>query len=446
MLLITRVPETIAKGMAKFRSVFCRDAGFEHVSRYVTGLVVSPNKTLQGMYDLQVWDGRAPSRRAMHAGVFEAGWDDDRLMQQHRAEIAADYRGRGRAVIALDWTLVHHERGPKIDAVSRTYDYIAHRTTLLQTLVTAVVANREVFDGLDVVVQNPLDLRAEEAYLQETAQASYAQMDAVRQRLLELLPHQLHRRRYRKRTEIVVEIVRQLEAEGHFPQANYAFDNGVLTVALTRMIEQGRKHWVSEIECSRYIQWEGRWRRVDEVATELRTQHPESFRLIAVKCRNGHVKQYWAFTKVVRLKKYGAKRCVMVHEQEALQDSPRFLLTDAKYWESTRIIETWSYRWTAEVFHEFDKQVCGMEAAQVRKEEAVIRHFRLSCVAQSLIQRAPAVASKSERFVFADGHITFGQQCRAIGREVIRATLALCQRYFAEGKTCDQVLELLMPA
>jgi len=48
--------------------------------------------------------------------------------------------------------------------------------------------------------------------------------------------------------------------------------------------------------------------------------------------------------------------------------------------------------------------------------------------------------------MFAEGHITFGQQCRVIGREVLRATLALCQRYFAEGKTCEQVLELLMPA
>jgi hypothetical protein len=83
MLPITRVPETIAQGMAKFRSVFCREEGFEHVSRYVTGLVMSPNKTLQGMYDLQVWDRQAPSRRAMHAGVFEAGWDDAGLRLVH---------------------------------------------------------------------------------------------------------------------------------------------------------------------------------------------------------------------------------------------------------------------------------------------------------------------------------------------------------------------------
>ena len=203
---------------------------------------------------------------------------------------------------------------------------------------------------------------------------------------------------------------------------------------------------MSEIECSRHINWGGRWRRVDEVATDLRTQHPESFRAVAVTCRNGEVKQSWAFTKVVRLKKYGAKRFVIVHEQEELQDNPRFLLTDAKHWESTRIIETWSYRWAAEVFHEFDKQVCGMEAAQVRKEEAVIRHCRLSCVAQSLIQRAPAVASTSARDVCAAGPITCGQPCRARGREVLRATLALCQRYCAAGNTCDQVLEVLMPA
>jgi hypothetical protein len=99
---------------------------------------------------------------------------------------------------------------------------------------------------------------------------------------------------------------------------------------------------------------------------------------------------------------------VLVNGQEDWQNGPRFFLTDAKHWESTRMLETWSYRWTSEVFHEFDKQVCDIEAAQVRKEEAVTRHFRLRGVAQSLIQCAPAVASKSERDECAEGLITFG--------------------------------------
>ena len=218
-----------------------------------------------------------------------------------------------------------------------------------------------------------------------------------------------------------------------------------MTVELSRLIEECGKHWVSEIACSRPINWQGRWQRVDEVAPELCAQHPESFRMVSVTCRHGTTKSYWLFTKVVRLKKSGAKRLAIVHEREALHDTPRYFLTDAQHWESTRIMETWSYRWTSEVFHGFDKQVCGMEAAQVRKEEAVTRHFRLSCVAQSLIQRTPAVVSKSARYAFAEGHITFGQKCRTISREVLRTMLALCQRSFAEGKTCDQVLELLMP-
>ena len=220
----------------------------------------------------------------------------------------------------------------------------------------------------------------------------------------------------------------------------------MLTRELTRGIANAGKHWVSEVECSRHIQWQGQWRRVDAVAAELRRDHPESFRLVRVRCRNGDTQQRWALTKVVRLKRYGRKRLVIVHEHEDLSDAPRFLLTDALHWESGRVLETWSYRWASKIFHEFAKQVTGLEAAQVRKEEAVTRHFRLSCVAQSLIQRAPAVIAKSERYAFAEGRITFGQKCRVISREVLRAMLALCQRYFAEGKTCDHILELLMPA
>ncbi len=153
------------------------------------------------------------------------------------------------------------------------------------------------------------------AYLNATLQASYDQMEAARTCLLELLHHRTHRLAYKKRTDIAVEIVQQLEQEGHFPQANYAFDTGLLTVELARCIEGVGKHCVSDVECSRHIQWQGHWRRVDEVSPVLRSEHPESFRAVRVRSRNGAMKQVWAFTKVVRLKRYGRKRLVMVHER-----------------------------------------------------------------------------------------------------------------------------------
>jgi len=446
MLPMVGVPETIRKGLRPYRDLFRRAEGFEYVSRYVTGLIVSPNKTLQGIYAQQVWEEDKPTRRTMHEAVFEAGWEAEELLPRHRTLIAPEHRGRGREVISLDWTLVHHDRGPHIYGTAKSYDYVERRMGRFQTVVTGVIANRQVIDGIDVRIQVPNVCKEEEAYLKATVQASYDQMEQARTRLLELLHHVEHKLAYKKRTEIVAEMVAQVEAEGKFPQADYAFDNGVLTLELTRLIESKGKHWVSELESSRHILWQDEWRRIDEVETELRQHHPESFRKVVVRCRNGEQKEYWAFTKTVRLKRYGRKRIVMVHERSDLTDKPRFLVADALHWESGRIIETWSFRWAAEVFHEFSKQGTGLEAAQVRNEEAVNRHLRLSCLAQSLLQRTPTIASTSEQFAFAKGTITFGQRCRALTREVFHSLLSVAQRLFAGGYSCDQVTEALMPA
>jgi hypothetical protein len=115
------IPPSVREVLRQYREVFCRDEGVDWVSWYITGLLVSPNNTLQGIYDLPVFPDREqrPSRRAMHEAVFEAGGEPDRLAQQHRQYIAADYRGKGRVVMSLDWTYAHHARGAKLSGVKK---------------------------------------------------------------------------------------------------------------------------------------------------------------------------------------------------------------------------------------------------------------------------------------------------------------------------------------
>ena len=165
MVPLVGVPETIRRGLAPYREVFCRPEGFDHISRYVTGLILSPNKTLQGIYDGQVWEPEVPrSRRAMHEAVFEAGWDAEALLPLHRQVVAPAHRGRGREVLSLDWTYAHHERGPKIWGVKKAWDHVEHRMVPYQTVVTAVIANRARLDGIEVVVQQPDRSEEELAY------------------------------------------------------------------------------------------------------------------------------------------------------------------------------------------------------------------------------------------------------------------------------------------
>jgi hypothetical protein len=448
MLPLAGVPLLVAAWLKSYRDIFCREAGFEPVSRYLAGLLLSPNKTVPGSYAQQIGPEDPPvSRRALQAAVFEAGWDSEELMGRHRAVVAGTHRGRGLEVISLDWTYVHHERGPAIDAVKRAYDHVAGRLSRYQTVVTAVVANADYLDGVAVEVQFPNYQTEELAYLQVTAQENYPDLESARQRVLELLHYHKHRVASRKRPDIAVAIVQPLEAEGPFPQAPYAFDNGVLCLPLTRLIEAQGKHGVSERESSRGIPWQGQWRRVDEVAAELRTQQPPSFRQLQVTGRNGEEKSFWVFTQTVRLKRYGRKRLVIAHEQAELTDSPRFLLTDALPWDGARLRRVWSYRWPVESFHEFCKHVVGLEAAQGRQEEAVNRHFRLSGVAQSLRQRTPRGGRKSERFAFAaNRQPTVGQKLYTLHRDALGQLLRLVHGLFAQGHPCEQVLERLMPA
>jgi hypothetical protein len=88
------IPQAIAQGMAAYRSVFCREAGFEPVSRYGSGLRLSANKTWQGMH--RQW-------------VLPSG-----------ATVSQPHQGHGPEVSRIDWTLTHHERSEPISGVKRS--------------------------------------------------------------------------------------------------------------------------------------------------------------------------------------------------------------------------------------------------------------------------------------------------------------------------------------
>jgi hypothetical protein len=448
MLPLIGIPKTIAKFLKQYRNVFCKEAGFQHINRYINGLLMSENKTLQGIYSQLVWgEEEKVSRRAMHEAVFEAGWKHEELMEQHRRVVSAREQEKAREIIALDWTFSYHPYSDKIFAAKEAYDYVNRCWSCYQTVVTASISNGQRVDGIAVEVQHPNYEKEELAYLEMTAKDNYEQMKQVRERLLELFHYQKNRLAYRKRTEIAVDIVRSLESEGQFPNADYAFDQGVLSRPLTEVIEANGKHWVTEVERSRNIMWNGQWQRVDKIAQELKTHHPESFRHKLVRCRNGEQREIWAFTKVIRLKKYGRKRLVIVHEKPDLSDVPRFLLTDALHWDASRVFATWTYRWSVEIFHEFSKQLVGFESAQLRNEEAVKRHFCLSCVAQSILQQASCSGRKSERFnSVQDNEPTIGQRLYSLTREALHNLLQLSQSLLLQGKSTEQVLEVMMPS
>ncbi len=166
MLPLVGIPRTIAKFLKSYRKVFRKEAGFKHISRYINGLLMSSNKTLQGIYSQLVWDeDNKVSRRAMHEAVFEAGWKYQGLMEEHRKNVAAVHQGKGREIIALDWTFSYHPYSEKIFGAKSAYDYVNRCGRCYQTVVTAVVSNAQRLDGIAVEVQQPNYEKEEERLL-----------------------------------------------------------------------------------------------------------------------------------------------------------------------------------------------------------------------------------------------------------------------------------------
>ena len=73
--------------------------------------------------------------------------------------------GKGREIIALDWTFSYHPYSEKIFGAKSAYDYVNRCWSCYQTVVTAVVSNAQRLDGIAVEVQQPNYEKEEERLL-----------------------------------------------------------------------------------------------------------------------------------------------------------------------------------------------------------------------------------------------------------------------------------------
>jgi hypothetical protein len=284
--------------MAHYRSLLCRAAGCEHVRRSVTGLLRSPQKTRPGLHAVPGWDdGTAPSRRALPEAVFAAAGEAAGLLPCQRALVAADQRGRRRAVLRVAWPYAPHDRGPRLWGVPAAWEQVEQRPARSHTGGTAVLAHRERLAGVAGSVPQPHRPAEAGADGQETVRASSAPMDEARGRVLARWPHRRHRQRDRKRPASARELGPQREAEGHVPHATEAFDHGVRPVAWPGCIERLGQPWGRALEGARPRPWQGRWQRVEAVAAERRRDPPDRLRSVRVRGRPGDPKPWGGVPK-----------------------------------------------------------------------------------------------------------------------------------------------------
>ena len=120
MLPLVEIPELVRHYAPFFATVFSPDA-FAHFQRYVSGLIVSENKTVDGINRLFVLDVRNQS--SLNRWLTESPFSVDAVNQARLALLAslAGTELKPQGVLSIDDTLLTHY-GQHFDKIAYLYD------------------------------------------------------------------------------------------------------------------------------------------------------------------------------------------------------------------------------------------------------------------------------------------------------------------------------------
>jgi len=314
----------------------------EHFARFVTGLIVSPNKTVEGITQASVY---AKDQSALNRFLTVSPWKRKRVRNavlrtaQHRRLL-----GSGCAFV-LDDTL-NEKRGKHMDAAGWFFDHCTGHTIWGHQLVTSGYVTPHCFVPFDVDLYIKQKDCSEEDFLTKNQRARYLlnEAHAVQSFSVVLIDSWYA-------NEVVL---------GHCQRKNWQY--------------------ITEVRCNRRFTYRDVSWRADEYAATLTLNSCERHVI------KGHLYELHGID--VHVDGLGDQQLVCSRrwsEKKAKWSEWRYLLTSFRFAEPETILRWYLKRWSIETFHEVGKQELGLGEYQLRKHRGIVRHLFLVLVAYLLV-------------------------------------------------------------
>ena len=419
MLPLVEFPELVQHYAPSFAPVFSPEAWVEF-ERYISGLIVSENKTVDGINRLFVNESRNQSslNRLLTQSPFELS-----ALNQARLAVLAQLPGtqmKPRGVLSLDDTLLVHY-GEHFEQIAKLWDHVSERYVWAHNLVTLHYSDDETDYPVVFQLWKPVDLES----LEQGLRAAAIPLKEAKQHLKTDAPHQwreyllgVWRRRQKRRPELAAlydsklrigEQLLQQWGEAH-PDLKLpvAFDSWYTQPAFCHYLDQTLQWpFVGALAADDQVVLKRGTEPLAQFADELQQEHrqavkrggtPTVFRPISIHYR-GTKERYYSYCETHRLKDFGRHRLVINHRAADLSDPPVCLIANRLPWHAPGITRIYRHRWPVEVYHEEGKAE-GLDQYQLRDFGAVERHVALVAVVYSLLRAAqhdPTLQGKLQR-------------------------------------------------
>lgn len=414
MFPLVELPKIVEHYAPHFSEVFSPEA-FVQFQRYVSGLLVSENKSVEGINRLCVYESRNQSslNRLLTESPFSlANVSKARFAMMNSVE-AMHLKAKG--VLSLDDTLLTHQ-GKHFDEIAYLYDSSQGCYTWAHNLVTLHYSDDVTDYPVEFELWRPPQLDKIEAGLM----AAKVEVKASKQLLKESEPKEWRQyllglwRRHQEKPAVAalyeskLRIAERLLA--HWVAAHpdlklpVAFDSWYTQPGFCHYLDQQLKlPYVGTLTDDAVVVLKSGEEKVSAFAQRLKQEQQQAspanpavvFQPIRIPYK-GAEECYYSYCATHRIRNFGKVRLVINHRQADLTDKPVFYITNQMHWQAAGITRIRRHRWPVEVYHQEGK-ADGLDQYQLRDFTAIQRHIALVAVVYCLLRTAqhdPALRHK----------------------------------------------------
>jgi len=461
MIPLVEFPELVKHYATFFQEVFSAEA-FLEFQRYVSGLIVSENKTVDGINRLFVVESRNQS--SLNRLLTESPFSLEEL-NRSRLRMLASLPGaqiKSKGVLGIDDTLLIHY-GQDFEKIAKLFDHVTQTYVWAHDLVTIHYSDDETDYPVLFQLWEPVELEKLEAGLR----AAKIPLKASKEPLKESDPrkwrsyllgvwqrqqkkHEELRELYDNKLILAEKMLTEWVAEHPEAHLPVTFDNWFTQPAFCRFLNQELKlAYVGTLTGTDKVNLKTGQIPLEDFAERLKQEHLEAvshrrkpiFQRISIPFKGEH-ETYYSYCNTHRLHNFGRQRLVINYRQADLSDKPTFYISNRLIWHAAGITRIRRHRWPVEVYHEEGKAE-GLDQYQLRDFRGIQRHVALVAVAYSLLRAAqhdPSLRARLQRILHInlEGHPACGR--RAAQAQSLWCLGLLISSGLAQGQSLREIM------
>ena len=403
---IVSFPQIVEHYACFYESVFSEDA-FIQFKRYISGLLISENKSIDGINRLFVEEKRNQS--SLNRLLTEYAWSRKKLNEARLEMLNSVPRTKIKkttGVLGLDDTLLTHY-GQKFENIALLWDHVNNCYVWAHNLVSLHYSDEQTDYPIDCQLWQPADLEKLETGLLQVGvslkESKFALKETNpkkwRQYLLGVW------RRYQGKPAVAAlhqsklligkQMIQAWVNEHPDLKLPVTFDSWYTQPAFCRFLtDTVQLPYVGTLNASDKVVLQSGEMTVGAFAQQLKKEHeiaikngkPPVFKPITIRYK-GTKEQYFSYCHTHRIPKLGKQRLVINFRKDDLTDNPVFYICNRLRWQAKGITTIRRHRWPVEVYYEEGKAE-GLDQYQLRDFEGISRHVALVAVVYSLLRAA----------------------------------------------------------